>query len=226
MAFNTPNFNAPTFGNPIPKPTLLVTTLFTDFLTKRKLVNQFEKRGDNKGFADASFEQMMRAVKWKSGEAWCAYYVKLIYMSMFSFDREYLSKHLGGGSNSNLVNIERLNDKGDMRYLASRKNDPQVGDIFCQGVQNFGKGQSGFGHTGIVVEILGKVGDGYKVRTVEGNTNAGGSREGDKSMFLTRTLEVGKKADKWMLGYIRRNFTQQEIDRLAYDEKNQTFIFK
>lgn len=224
MAFNTPTFNNPTFTNP--KPVLLSATLFTDFLTNRKLINQFEKRGKNVGFTDASFQAMMKSVGWRSGDAWCAYYVKLVYMSMFSFDRQYISKNFGGGSNSNLVNIERLNDKGDTRYLASRNNDPQVGDIFCQGVQNFGRGQSGYGHTGIIVEVIDKVGNGYKVKTIEGNTNAGGSREGNKSAILTRTLEVGKKADKWMLGYIRRNFTPQEIEKLAYDEANQTFIFK
>jgi hypothetical protein len=224
MAFITPTFNNPNFE--LPKPTLLATTLFTDFLSKRKLVNQFEKRGKNIGFTDASFQAMMKSVGWKSGDMWCAYYVKLIYLSMFSFDRQFISKNIGGGSNLNLINIERLNDKGDMRYLASRKNDPQVGDIFCQGVQNFGREQWGYGHTGIIVEVLEKVGNGYKVKTIEGNTNAGGSREGDKSMFLTRTLEVGKKADKWMLGYIRRNFTQEEINKLAYDEAKQTFIFK
>lgn len=194
---------------------LVIVNNFSKFLEKNNLVNQIEKRG-NKGFVDSSFELMMKKVGWVSGQAWCAYYVKLVFMQMLSFDRDFLVKNITGGAANNFYAIQSLNKKGDKRYLAMNSGLPQVGDIFCQGV-------SGNGHTGIVIEILG----GNKVKTIEGNTNLKGSREGDRVLSLTRDLTIGGLSQgKKNIGFIRRNFTPQEIEKLEYDEAKQTFILK
>jgi hypothetical protein len=183
------------------------------------LDNQYEKIGQNVGFVNASFEAMMKSVGWQGSQPWCAYYVKLIFMQMYSFDRIWLSKNISGSAMGNLVGVEALNKKGDMRYVALRNNDVQIGDVFCL---SYPKG----GHTGIVTEILGKSGDGYKVKTIEGNTASSGTREGDKTSNLQRTMIIGQNTLGGTLrGYWRRNFTDAEKDQLRYDEAQGTFVF-
>lgn len=222
MAFNTPKFNTPKFGEPTPPTTpLLVTTNLSQVLSINSFNNQYEKVGNNKGFVNASFEAMMKSVGWQGGQAWCSYYVKLVYMQMFSFDRVWLSKNISGSAMGNLVAIENYNKKGDNRYIAIKSNDieVEVGDVFCLGVV-------GNGHTGIVTEKIAKVGKGWKVKTIEGNTGASGTREGDKTMPLTRTLEIGTSSlGQVMKGYWRRNFTDAEKEQLRYDESQGTFVF-
>lgn len=214
MAFNTPKFNVPT-------PPLLVTNFFTNFLSFKKLDNQFEKLGKNVGFIDKSFQALMDSVGNYNGAAWCAFYVKLIYMQLYSFDREWLYKNIDGSAMGNLNTIIRLNRSGDKKYIAITNNDkPLVGDVFCMGIV-------GKGHTGIVVEVLGKSGNGWEVKTIEGNTGLTGSREGDRTAYLTRTLEIGKPApDKIFHGYWRRNFTEQELSQIVYDKAEDTYVMK
>jgi hypothetical protein len=217
MAFNTPKFNTPKFGEPTP---LLITTNLTKAISTNKLDSQYEKIGKNIGFVNASFEAMMKSVDWVSSQAWCAYYVKLVFMQMYSFDRVWLSKNISGLAMGNLATIEKLNRQGDVRYIASRKNDVQIGDVFCM------QYASGGGHTGIVTEILGASGNGFKVKTIEGNTGASGTREGDKTASQTRTMVIGQDTLGGILkGYWRRNFTDAEREQLRYDEAQGTFVF-
>jgi hypothetical protein len=216
MPFNTPKFNVPT-------PPLLVTNTFKNFLSLKKLDSQFEKIGKNVGFIDKNFQALMDKVGFYDGAAWCAFYVKLIYMQLYSFDKEWLSKNIDGSAMGNLNRIIRLNKSGDKKYIAIINNDqPQVGDVFCMG-------EVGKGHTGIVVEVLGKSGNGWKVKTIEGNTGATGSREGDKTAYLTRIFAIGEKvagSDKKFNGYWRRNFTEQELSQIVYDEVEGTYVMK
>jgi hypothetical protein len=225
MAFNSPKFNDPPTTLP-----LLSTFSLTNILSTKKLDNQVEKivpklkqLYDNRGFVDASFQATMESVGWQDGLMWCAYYVKLVYMQLYSFDREWLSKNIGGGAVNNLYNVINLNKQGDKKYIAITKNEkPQVGDVFCQGV-------SGNGHTGIVVEVLGELGNGWKVKTIEGNTSEKGVREGYRTLYLNRTLQVGvasKGSSKVLKGYWRRNFTEQELADITYDESQGTFVKK
>jgi hypothetical protein len=216
--FTTPQFptNPPTNPLFVAKPSLL-----TDFLNKKNLSNQAEvysKVGKNKGFVDASFQSMMKQVGWKDGEAWCAYYVKLVLLQLYSFDREWITKNITGSAYGNLLKVIELNGKGDKRYIATTNPNelPQVGDVFSQ------LGSQG-GHTGIVIEIL----DGTKVKTIEGNTSLKGVREGEGVFSLTRDLKIGSNSGgKVVKGYYRRNFTDEEKKMLEFDDQNQTFIFK
>ena len=212
--------------NPETKPTPLfsnITSVFgklLGFLDNRGFSNQLEKkiRGrENVGFVDSSFEAMMKTVGWTSSQAWCAYYVKLVLMQLFSFDKEWLSKNIGGGAMQNFENVKNLNKKGDKRYIAFTSGKLQVGDIFCQGVV-------GNGHTGIIVQILDEKTN--YCETIEGNTNSSKSREGDKVKKLTRYLVVGKPSGgKIVKGFYRRNFTEDELSRIRYDEEKQTYVF-
>ena len=142
-------------------------------------------------------------------------------MQLYSFDRDWLSKNIGGGAVNNLYNVQNLNAMGDKRYIAFTKNEkPQVGDVFCMGV-------SGNGHTGIVTEVLSQSGNGWNVKTIEGNTNDKGVREGYRTQYKQRTLEIGKlSGGQVMKGYWRRNFTEQELAKISYDESQGTYVMR
>ena len=176
----------------------------------------------NSGFVDASFEAMMKAVGWKSGQAWCAYFMKLCLMQMFSFDREFLAKNFTASAYGNLLVFQNLNKKGEKRYLALSDNNYQVGDVVCM------KNPSdSYGHTFMIVDVLGKNNDGsVSVTTLEGNTSLKGSREGEGAFNLKRTLKIGSLSGGQVVkGYIRRVFTPEEVKSLAYDNNNNTFVF-
>jgi hypothetical protein len=171
---------------------------------------------------------MIKEVGWVGGQAWCAYFVKLIYMQFFSFDREWLSKNFTGSAMGNFFQVEKLNKSKypDTRYIAYRNNNFQVADILCWGVV-------GSGHTGVITKIIEKKPDGTVIaETIEGNTsvrtrNEGNKivREGEGSSIKTRTLKIGF-GDKKLVGYIRRNFTGTEPARLYFDEAEQTLKFR
>jgi hypothetical protein len=87
----------------------LVFGKFSSFLETRGFANQLEKNVKgrmNVGFVDSAFEKMMKSVGWQSSNAWCGFYVKLILMQLFSFDKEWLSKNIGGGALQNLTNVQ------------------------------------------------------------------------------------------------------------------------
>jgi hypothetical protein len=190
-------------------------TVFNPFLSSKSFRGQMEKvvRGaENVGFVDKSFQAMMKSVGWKGGEAWCMYYCKLVYMQFFSFDREFLAKNFNGSTSGTLQNVINLNARGDRRYVFIKANTPQIGDIIC--LQ---------GHVALVQEVISPT----IVKTIEGNTNVRGSREGEGVSENKRTLVVGKKSfDQLFKGYIRRNFTQTELDKLYFDETEKTLKFK
>jgi surface antigen len=182
-----------------------------------KELKSVAKRAQNKGFTDAAFQAMMREVGWSSGQAWCAYYVKLIYMQFFSFDRQWLDRNFTGSAVGNFNQVANLNRAKDFRYITVTTNTPQVSDIVVWG-------QVGRGHTGIVTEVI----NNNKVVSLEGNTTLAGVREGDGSRKLTRNVTVGlnNREGKRFLGYIRRNFTKQELEKLYFDENEQTLKFR
>lgn len=198
----------------MPDITNPLLNVFNPFLSSKSFRGQLEKvvkGGKNVGFVDASFQTMMKAVGWKSGEAWCMYYCKLVYMQFFSFDREFLAKHFNGSTSSTLQNVINLNNKGDKRYIFLNTNTPQIGDIIC--LQ---------GHVGLVQEVISPT----IVKTIEGNSNLKGVREGEGVVENNRTLIVGKPSFGQMFkGYIRRNFTQDELNKLYFDETEKTLKF-
>jgi len=204
-----------------PNPNLGIFDRFMNFLEAKGFAIQLEKQVKgrlNVGFVDSAFEQMMKSVGWQSSQAWCGYYVKLVLMQLFSFDKEFLSKNIGGGAMQNLVNVQNLNKKGDKRYIAFTDGKLQVGDVFC------GTREKG-GHTGIIVQILDK--ETNYCETIEGNTNSTKSGEGDKVKKLKRYLIVGKSsAGLTIKGFFRRNFTEQELNSISYDENKQTYVFE
>ena len=206
--------------NQPPQTPLVITTNLGRFLDKKNLKNQIEKRG-NRGFVDPAFESLMRSkeVGWWDGASWCAFYVKLVLSQMYSFDREWVAKNLTGKAVNNLYVVGRLNNSGDKRYLAITSGAPQIGDVFIQ--QNT-TGDRSFGHTGFVLDVF----SGNNAITLEGNTSQRGVREGEGTFELRRNLTIGSvSGGKKVIGFIRRNFTQEELAKLTYNLEKETFEF-
>lgn len=120
----------------------------------RTQLNVREKTGNNDGEAVESY---LRSVNLGKGYAWCAAFVYWCYkQAAEQLDMENpLAKTAGV--------MDHWRKAENKRVLI-----PQKGDIF---IMDFGGGK---GHTGFVLEVVGN-----KIFTLEGNTNDGGSREGD-----------------------------------------------
>lgn len=127
--------------------------------------------------AGPAVESYLKSVGLGKGYAWC---MAFVYWSVKQAAAELktsspLVKTAGVLRQWNEVNPKMKLTKG-----------PLPGDIF---IMDYGKGQ---GHTGFVVEVL----SGGKIKTIEGNTNDEGSREGYEVCYRTRSTTSIK-------GYIR-----------------------
>lgn len=126
-----------------------------------------ERTGKNDG---EEVESYLKAVGLGKGYAWCAAFVYWCY--------EKAAAALG-------VPNPLVKTGGVLKHLQltkgtkvkANKLTPQRGDIFFM---NFGNGS---GHEGMVTKVVGN-----KVFTIEGNTNDGGSREGDGVYNRSRTI--------------------------------------
>lgn len=212
----------------IPPTGNIITNIFSFFLEKKGYegIKEVVSKVKNKGFTDGAWQAMMRSVGWSTSQAWCAYFVKLFMIQFYSFDREWIEKNITGSAVGNFNTVNALNKRGDRRYITVTTNTPQIADIFCQGIV-------GKGHTGVVTEIVNEADTSNKtpstIISIEGNTNLSGSREGDRVLRLKRQMAVGfasKGSSKKLVGYIRRNFTKEELEKLYFDEEELTLKFR
>ncbi len=102
------------------------------------------------------------------GPAWCAAFVYHCFIRAAALQQVSNPAPRTAGA----VRLYQYGLKNGYRVL-----DPQAGDVF---VVDHGKGK---GHTGFVVSV-----DDEHVRTIEGNTNGAGSREGDGVHRRERTV--------------------------------------
>lgn len=167
-------------------------------LTASNFVGQTEIKG-NLGFNDRQFEEMMKAVGWKRGEAWCAYFAELIWKLANVQEpavNEELSKLFSGSTVQtwkNFLNSQWLNAE-----------EPVKGAVAIW--QKYKNGEAQWsGHAGIVVEM-----EGNKFFSVEGNTNDHGGREGYIVALKGRTYNRNTDNGLRLLGFIHP--VKEEID--------------
>lgn len=144
-------------------------------------VGRTEKK-NNAGFNDPAFEREMVSAGWYRGLAWCAFFTKLIYTKAYSKDPK-LSKVVRSRFNGGALATFN-NAKADGTFKVS--DTPVIGAI---AVWQHGSGSSG--HVGIVKSIDLKS---NTMTCIEGNTNASGSREGDRVAIKLRTISRERKA--------------------------------
>lgn len=124
-----------------------------------------EEISGNKGFKNPSFQKKMADCGWNLGQSWCAYFCELVWKEAY------------GKTNPLYPALDRLfspsatatfsNFSGNTQFTTGKT--PKVGAL---AVWRYGNGWQG--HIGIVAEIRNK----NEFRSVEGNTNTDGSREG------------------------------------------------
>jgi len=153
------------------------------------------EKGFNASFSNKVFETMMKDIGWKGGEAWCMYFAKAIHYESYPKDRAEINKLLNGSTQLSWRNVK--NSDGET-YRVVTSGRPRLGDIaLWQNTNDTSKG-----HAGVVIKSGGDT-----FTTVEGNTNAGGGREGDAVMIKERPLKYNQKipnSSLKLLGFIRK----------------------
>lgn len=131
----------------------------------------------NLGFKDKEFEKKMKDVGFEKGFAWCSLFAELVWTEYYRQPGTPVAmakiKKLASASALTTWN----NFKADGTFIVSQI--PKVGAIV---IWTLGKGPSG--HAGVVVEVV----DNINFKTVEGNTNAAGGREGIEVALKNRKI--------------------------------------
>lgn len=144
-------------------------------------VGQLETKS-NSGFANKAFQKLMEAAGWYKGAPWCAFFGKAIYKIAFKDQPELLAivnKCCSGSAKQTFDNFKK-----DGRFEVG--DTPEPGAIV---VWLHGHGPSG--HEGIVSTVDAA---NNTMVVIEGNTNASGSREGDRVATKYRTVNRGFQA--------------------------------
>ncbi len=149
-----------------------------------------ERGGNNRG---AEVEMFQKTIGLEPGDPWCAAFV--------CFCIKEAGKQLGvtpkfqyGGS------VYKLWTRNEWLQMAT----PETASIFCID-HGLSKKGTRIGHTGFCVQPLISNADGYpgeqfveKIETMEGNTNAAGSRDGDGCYHKTRKLSEFTNGYGWL----------------------------
>jgi hypothetical protein len=149
--------------------------------------------GNNNGFANNLFQDMMKEVGWLSTEQWCMYFAKMVHYNTFPEDRVNINKVLNGSTQSSFNKAK--NDKTGTYSVATT---PQVGDIIIF----TNASDTSKGHAGVVVAVNN---DGT-VDTIEGNTSDKNIANGDLVARKKRVSGIGKSIGGNLIvkGYIRK----------------------
>lgn len=129
----------------------------------------------------------MESVGFQSGQAWCAYFAELVFKEAYPSNKD-LDKHFSASAVTTFYNFQKANYK-----ILSK---PEVGSLVIWQNQKDGKPQW-TGHAGVVVESNG---DSFK--SVEGNTNDVGGREGYIVALKSRKVQQVKNGLQ-ILGFVK-----------------------
>jgi len=152
--------------------------------------------GNNQGFSSTVFQNMMKAVGWKSSEEWCMYFAKAIHYEAYKDKPQVqakIKKILTGSTQESFVNA-----KNDKTGTYTTSNTPKVGDIII-----WQKSTVPYkGHAGVVTAIKNGM-----VETIEGNTDDKDLSNGQYVAKKIQKSAVGSKMPNSSLvvrGYIRK----------------------
>jgi len=143
--------------------------------------------GKNQGFNDKSFEKKIRAYGWRPGDQWCAFFVRLVVLSVFKDD---LKK-------SNILK-KMLSGSTQLTWKAFVKNQgfwkvssiPTPGAIICY--QSFTDATKG--HFGLVYKV-----EKNRLITIEGNSMV----KGIEGVNYSERPLPNQKQTMRLLGFIK-----------------------
>lgn len=153
-------------------------------------VGQQEING-NKGFKNKEFQKKMQECGWQISQSWCAYFTELVWKE--AYGKTHALYHTLDRLFSPSATATFANFKGHPTQFKTG-DKPKVGALV---VWKYGNGWQG--HIGIVTEIL----DNVSFKTVEGNTNSEGGREGIEVAVKKRKVgEPFKAKGLNLIGFI------------------------
>lgn len=134
-----------------------------------------KEKPKNSGFIDPDFEKEMVRAGWLKGDPWCATFVKMVFRKLWT------------GAQLAAVNIQ-FNSSAKQTFDRVKKAGVfEVGMIPEPGaVVIWLHGNGPAGHAGMVKSVSLETNTMY---TIEGNTNAAGSREGEVVAQKARTIK-------------------------------------
>ncbi len=126
------------------------------------LFKGIEEVGNDAGFSNKVFEQMMRDVGWKDGEAWCSYFAKVVYLYSLPKLADDINNWFSGSSQATFENVKNGKSQ-EFELITSGR--PKKGDVVVwQRINSPSKG-----HVGIVIKTY--IDSPTKFDAIEGNTN-------------------------------------------------------
>lgn len=154
----------------------------------RRDIGKKEKPG-NSGFVDPTLEARMKAVGWVPGWAWCACIQEVWAWEAYP----ELKDKIKGLFVPSAVNTHRNLVKAG--YISSMI--PTVGAFVYWQKMDDGK-PLWTGHAGVVSRVI----DDKEFYSIEGNTNAAGSREGDSVQEKHRFVNPAVKDGLKVMGFV------------------------
>jgi hypothetical protein len=159
--------------------------------TANAFIGLGEDGDDNRG---QMVELFLREVLQPPGQPWCAAFVHHVgYWAHYDHASLHSTWPLPATA-SCFELAEFARERGILR------EQPAVGDVFLLHSRELRR----FAHTGIIVELVQSYGTGanasYACTTVEGNTNADGSRNGNTTLRKTRRFSManGDRFIRWV----------------------------
>jgi hypothetical protein len=178
---------------PMANPTIPRIPLTPSFLiaAASSLVGVREDGGNNRGHM---IELFLRGVNQSPGQPWCAAFVHHVgYWSHFDYETQNSSWPLAATASCYMLGVE-AKQRGVLREA------PEVGDVFLLWNARLVR----FAHTGVVARLRDKGetprgGAWFDCDTIEGNTDLGGSREGDGVLQHVRRFypKAGDRFIRW-----------------------------
>lgn len=159
--------------------------------TANSFVGQKEISG-NMGFKQPFFMRLMESVGWKKSWAWCSMFCKLVYTEAYKkmgLDPKTITQYISPSVQRTRGNFIKAGFPLQTDWRQVRPG------AYISWVSASDRTK---GHTGILVEFLD---GGKKMKTIEGNTNSEGSREGDSVAIKTRNAIVGKGTSLILQGW-------------------------
>lgn len=147
------------------------------------------EKPSNSGFNDEVFEQKMEEVGFEKGQAWCSYFAELVFKEAYPTNKE-LDKLFNASTVQTFANFKK-------KHPDKIFSTPIVGSLVIWQTQKAGVPQW-TGHAGICVEVT----DTKTFKSVEGNTNDKGGREGYTVALKTRKVQKVKDGLQ-VLGFIK-----------------------
>lgn len=145
----------------------------------------------NMGFTNQELQNLMEEVGWKPGDAWCVYFVKLVWYKMApGFLRNKILAKVTGSTYQTWENL-----KNDKSFVISAI--PKMGDMAIWRTYKNGN-PTWDGHAGIVKSL------GYgNFTTIEGNTSTSGGSEGYIVAEKVRNIDYTTNNGLRLIGFIR-----------------------